>query len=409
MGQLILFIISPVLSRIYGPIDFGVMAIFTSAIAIIGVNSSFRYELAILLPEDDKEALHVVVLALILNFLLTLLLFVFLFILGDALFTYLNAVSLIPYMYILPISVFGLGVYNVLSYWAIRKKEYGKIAKTKFSQSLGMSITQLLIGVMSSGPIGLLIGDAFGRIAGSGALGKAVLKDGLDYLKQFKFKKGIYVALKYKNFPLISSWSGFFNVVGLQLPPLVLAPLYGSSVVGWYSLGSRVVGAPIALLGKAVTQVYISEVPVLAKNSPDKLKGLLIVTTKRLFLIGILPTLLLIFFGPKMFAFIFGDSWYKTGVFVQLLGVMYLMEFIVSPVSQTLELLGSQVQQLIWQIIRITLVFSAFFLPKYIGAGVEIAISLYGLAMSISYILLLLLIFFNVRKLVKQQNKNSYL
>ena len=56
---------APLLTRLYSSEDFGLLSVYTSLLALIGVISSLRYELAIPLPEDDGEAVNVAVLSLI--------------------------------------------------------------------------------------------------------------------------------------------------------------------------------------------------------------------------------------------------------------------------------------------------------------------------------------------------------
>ena len=58
ISQLIPIGISPLLTRIYTPKEFGVLALFVSIAKIISVFSTGRYEPAIVLPKKDKEALN---------------------------------------------------------------------------------------------------------------------------------------------------------------------------------------------------------------------------------------------------------------------------------------------------------------------------------------------------------------
>lgn len=47
---------SPLLTRLYGPEAFGIIAIFTAITGIISVMACLRYEQAIMLPKRDEEA-----------------------------------------------------------------------------------------------------------------------------------------------------------------------------------------------------------------------------------------------------------------------------------------------------------------------------------------------------------------
>ena len=64
-AQMLTVLAAPLLTRLYSSEDFGLLSVYTSLLALIGVVSSLRYELAIPLPEDDGEAANVAVLSLI--------------------------------------------------------------------------------------------------------------------------------------------------------------------------------------------------------------------------------------------------------------------------------------------------------------------------------------------------------
>jgi O-antigen/teichoic acid export membrane protein len=57
--------ISPILTRIYTPDNFGVFAIFFSITTIFGTIASARYELAVMLPEREEDAINIFALGFI--------------------------------------------------------------------------------------------------------------------------------------------------------------------------------------------------------------------------------------------------------------------------------------------------------------------------------------------------------
>ena len=65
IAQAIPLAISPILTRIYSPSDFGVLAIYSSIMAVIAVIATCRYELAILQPKQNDDAKSLVFLSFI--------------------------------------------------------------------------------------------------------------------------------------------------------------------------------------------------------------------------------------------------------------------------------------------------------------------------------------------------------
>jgi len=63
LAQAIPVAISPILTRLYSPEDFGTFAVYMAVVSIASVLVTGRYELAIMLPKNDRDALHIVVLS----------------------------------------------------------------------------------------------------------------------------------------------------------------------------------------------------------------------------------------------------------------------------------------------------------------------------------------------------------
>jgi O-antigen/teichoic acid export membrane protein len=54
MGQGLLIVSAPLLTRLYTPADFGVLAVYVSIVSILVVVASLRYEVAINVPGHNK-------------------------------------------------------------------------------------------------------------------------------------------------------------------------------------------------------------------------------------------------------------------------------------------------------------------------------------------------------------------
>jgi O-antigen/teichoic acid export membrane protein len=63
IAQAIPIAISPILTRLYSPDDFGIFALYMSITSITGVVSTGRYELAVMLPKKDEDAMNIAVLS----------------------------------------------------------------------------------------------------------------------------------------------------------------------------------------------------------------------------------------------------------------------------------------------------------------------------------------------------------
>ena len=81
LAQALPIAVSPILTRIYSPDDFGILALFISISLIFGSIANLRYELAVVLPERDEDAISVFILGCIVTFIISSVLFVVFFLL----------------------------------------------------------------------------------------------------------------------------------------------------------------------------------------------------------------------------------------------------------------------------------------------------------------------------------------
>lgn len=403
LGQFIVVLASPIITRLYSPEDLGLLAIFISILSILVVVASLRYELAIPLPDKDEDAANLLVLALFIVVGTSILTCVGVWLLGEYISFWTHTPTLKYYLWLLPFSLFGAGCYQVLNYWAVRKKAFGLIACTKLNQSLWQVLTQLGFGFLKLGPLGLLAGDVLGRIGGGGTLALLALKQNSEELKQISRQNMVRMASRYFRFPQISSISALLNSAGMQLPALILAAFYGPQVAGWFALGQRVIGLPMGLVGQAVSQVYLGEASCLARQDPASIDTLFKKTASRLFLIGVLPITILAIGGPYLFPAIFGANWAEAGVYMRYLSLMFLVQFVVGPLSQTLNILERQDLQLYWDSARLLVVNGGLCLAGSYGLSHVHAISVYGVGMLIMYgVLGIVTLCFLTRRLAKE-------
>ena len=59
LAQAIPIAISPILTRLYTPEEFGIFALYIAITAILTILVTGRYELAIMLPKEDEDAVNI--------------------------------------------------------------------------------------------------------------------------------------------------------------------------------------------------------------------------------------------------------------------------------------------------------------------------------------------------------------
>lgn len=340
MAQLILIISSPILTRLYSPEDFGIFALFIAIVGVLSTVTNFRYEQAIIIPKNDNDSDQLIYLSLGLNFLFSTLIFILLFFFGEYLFSIFHIQHLTNYYWLIPISIFFIGCFQVFNYWLIRDRKVNKIAQIKIQQSLLIVCIQFMF--FKLGPIALILGHALGQLLG-------VLRNSVSFFSSKKINKDdvFRVAKEYKKFPLYSTWSALLNSTGAQLPVLIFTAYYSPLIAGLYLLTQRVIKTPLSIVGQAVTQLFISNI----RNEEDKLKKNILNINKFLTVISAIPFAIVIVSGDRLFSLVFGPNWAEAGLVAAILSPWMFLVFICSPVSSLIEYKGKQKNFLIFQII----------------------------------------------------------
>jgi O-antigen/teichoic acid export membrane protein len=388
MAQAIAVAASPVLTRVYHPSDFGVLQVFISLTGFVMVVAAGRYEFALLLPEDEQSSFDLLGVALFCVCLTTVVTAVLVAVFHRRPSMLPAGVSVLKdYLWLLPVSVLGGGLYQVLSYRAMRQNAYRQIATTKLTQVAAMVAIQMGASLLTRGPLGLLTGDAVGRITGSGTFLRELWRKHEVQLRSIRVAGMTRLAIRYRDYPLVSTWGGLLNASGLALPALFLAACYGAQYTGWFALVNRVLGVPTALIGASIAQVYTSQAATLSRADPQRLLYIFYETSRRMLYLGLAPCALFTIFAPWIFQTIFGRVWREAGEYARYLAFMCYAGFINSPVTLTLSVLQRQRTQFVWDAGKLALTAVSFTLPYRLGYGPRVAILAYGVAMTFMYCL----------------------
>lgn len=379
-AKALMVLASPLLTRLYTPEDFGLLAVYAGLLALFTVVASLRYQLAIPLPESNVEAANILVLSLLVVMLMTGISGIMIFVVGDEIASTLGMPKLAHYFWLLPIGVFISGVYNVFNYWSVRTKAFGDIAKTRISQTLATLFVQLL-GYQLGG-IALLFGQTSGQGVGSFRLACSAIRHA-DF-SNWSWQ-GVWLAAKrYKHYPLFSTWSGLFNTAGSQLPPLMFAVFFSASAAGLYALAHRVLAMPISILGDAIGKVFFSNAAEAYREG--HLAPLVENVHRKLAEIAMPVTLLLVAVGPELFQFAFGSNWREAGEFVRYMAPWLYMAFITSPLSTLFLILERHYLGMLFQAGLLIVRLVTIFIGVYWLEALLPTVMLFGLVSVIFYV-----------------------
>jgi O-antigen/teichoic acid export membrane protein len=351
----------PVVSRIYSPADYGIMAVYASVIAILGQLSGFRYHLAIPLPKDERYAKALVVLSLGLQIAFVSLLTLLLFVAGEFLLTKLSMPELIPYRALIPLGLLATGTYLVLTQWALREKLFSTIARTKISQSLSGTFAKIGLGLLGVRPLGLLIGTIVAQGGGITTLLRSLLKKkGVPRPVRVDMRR---VALRYWKFPLYGTLASLLDTTGSRLVPILLVACYDPQIAGLFAMAQNLLSLPASFVGHAMGQVFMQRAS--AARYTANIQALTFYAYTSLLHIGYFPILLISLFAPFLFNIILGEHWVEAGKYAQILGPWIAFTFAYSPITLLYIILDRQDVFLFLESIQLALIISSFLIGYY--------------------------------------------
>lgn len=357
IAQLIPITLTPVLTRIYTPAEFGVFELFLSVSLILGVVANARYELAVILPDKDKEAMNIMALGGLIAFCISLGLLLLVSLFADQVAELLNNSEVRFWLFFVPLVVFFHGLFNLLTYYYTRKKSFKNISNANVFRSSSRTGLQILIGAFTKSPAGLIIGQIAGFFTAAASLiGRFNLK---EFRKNISWKEMKKQGKRYRDFPRFTMPATFANSLAVNLTSIVISALYNIVSVGFYSLANRTLGLPGNVIGQAMSKVYHKEAVDQRKNLGHA-KPVFFNTLKKLLLVSLPVFLVLFLFSEEIFAFVFGEEWRMAGKYARILIPLIFIRFVAAPVSVSISVFEKQRISLYWQLGLLILSISVF-------------------------------------------------
>ena len=360
IAQAIPIAISPILTRIYSPEDFGLFGLYMSIVTMLSVLVTGRYELAIMLPKKDEDAINLLMLSLIISVLVSVFFLIIILVFNQEITKVLGNPNISNWLYMIPISIFFIGIYQSFTLWHNRKKRYKDLAKTRVIQNGIMGIGNIGLGITFTGVFGLIVGLLLGQIL---AIHKLIHTSTLYDKKIYSYVSSLKIkalAKKYIKFPKYDILAAFSNVASQQVPHILFNALFSSTIAGYFYLTQRMMSMPVNLISSAVLDVFKEQASKDYKKEGNASK-IYIATFKKLFLLSIIPSVLIYIFSVDIFVIVFGEKWKIAGEYAQILVPMLFLRFISNPLSFMFYIGEKQKLNLLLQFLTLIGVLMSFY------------------------------------------------
>jgi O-antigen/teichoic acid export membrane protein len=335
------YVAQPVLTRLYPPSSFGVSDYFITLLTVLMAFASLRYEDAIMQPDTDHEAAGLLGLAgglLVLTVAATALLLPW----RAPIATWLGIPDLAPWLVLVPPTLLVMRISKLAELWLTRARRFRLVSAGTVTQTLTLISGRIGAGVaLTSSPGGLIGGFALGHLASALLLGTIVFRQTRHYLRSvFDVRLWRRLAHRYRRFALFSTPSSLLNIVLVRLPYLLLPIYFTTEVLGLFGRAFVALAVPLSLIGGAVAQVFF--VQAAEARQAGTLSTLTTTVHRRLVMIGLFPTVLLVLAGPDLFEFVFGDVWRTAGTYVRYVALWLFLASVASPLTRLFDVLERQ-------------------------------------------------------------------
>ncbi|MDV3350375.1 hypothetical protein D0962_27995 [Leptolyngbyaceae cyanobacterium CCMR0082] len=360
---------TPMLTRLYSPADFGVVALFSSSLNLLLAFSTWRFEWSIPNTKSKGQAASLIFLGfLVLSGISTTLLMLLMFF-DSKLTLWEGFEALGAFIILLPFALIGGGFHQLMHAWYIRETQLTAVARSKVTQRLGATVINLAGGLANLGALGLISGAIASVWLGIGVLLQQA-KGLKESLLNLSYKRIQISFLRFWQESTLSTGVAIANAASLTAVPVLLAQYYSATEIGWYALMNRLALTPVSLFTTAIGQSFWSEAAILVKQDRLSLRYLYLKSTKTLSLLAI-PITIVCLLGPFFVGRLFGsEDWQPAGLVLAALAPMLLGQVIVSPLSH-LVVHRKQHWQFIWDVCRLIMIISIATLFGRMGIKIE--------------------------------------
>lgn len=395
-AQAIAFVSYLVLSRLFSPEDFGLYNIFYSYIEVLVIVSTCKYELAIVLADNDREAAAVGRLALRFNTIISVVLLTVLLVLillgrCEALAS-TRLSSLNPMLALLiPPMVFLCGTSRVYSFTLNRFRQFRSIALSEVVGSTSGVLLKVLLGLPRLAStlwhtVGLPLGTVLGRACANVNL--AWRWHRLDLPRDISGDERRRAAARFRNFPLYTMPKDLINSLSYNLPFLWLALYFDKAEVGLFAMALTCTFRPVNIFNTAFEKLLYVRIAERVRAHQtiraDLRRFVLIINAIALPVFAVA-----FFFGDDICSFLFGRRWNDCGYYIRCLLPWVYVVLTSSSLMFISNVFGRQRTEFGFYIVLFLLRLAAMVAGLYFGSF-RLAILLFaaaGAAVSLSLLL----------------------
>lgn len=387
IAQAIPILGSLALAHFYAPSAFGIYSLWLGVVLIVAVIATLRLEMALVVVADGQPRSEAIQLVLVTVLFVGPIAGVGLALLWAMELTVADLST--PFLVASAIIAAILAaVSDSWQAWAAAEGNYRALIRMRIVQAASITIAQLCGILVSPTPETLATSHIIGLTA---AISVAAWQLPIKFPSAVKLPSRIWTFWsRHSRFPKFALPADSISSISAQLPIIIISMRFGNESAGYLALTMRVLGAPIALLGRSVLDVFKRYAADAFRRKGDCRQEYVSVFSLLLSGAGIfyLATTL---FAEQIFHVAFGTQWMMSGIMAIWLAPLLALRFVASPLSYIFYIVDKQNIDLIWQIGLMAVVICALWLPQSLETTMQAYAygysAMYTIYLGISYYL----------------------
>ncbi len=381
LGQVIMFLSLPILTRIYGAATIGVSSFLLALASLVNAVSDGGFTNILMIEEDERRSQRAYRTITAISFLISGIAAIGVTV-YDILFSlqlYQNSWFLLFYTFVL----FFTSKQIMICYtWLNKKGLYEVLMLNPIVNYGSYSAAAFLLGILGYKQYGYYIGYMVGQIITVVHMKHYLPKT--SYLLRIDSIESLYK--EHKPFFFYELPTNFLSQIKNQMPTLLIKGFFGNEVLGFYSLANKLINIPINLLANAMGRVFF-QVGAEFRGDIKKIGQFTYRNMSRAMNVAVIPTMLLVSFGDVAINLMYGEGYEKAGVILRIVAVQGFITFLSLTVQGITTLINRQKYTMIWLLLQTVFSVAGFIIGAGIFKNIYTALALMTIVTCISYVI----------------------
>jgi O-antigen/teichoic acid export membrane protein len=337
-------LLTPLMTRVYGPADYGSFAVvnnlatFIASLSLLSLPNVLPLEAE---PHRRRRVLRTLLYVLSASVIATLVATIATVAVGLLLGNRGLAWSAIL---LLPVLVAAIALQSGAQGLAIAESRFKAISRAKLLHPLiakpGAIAAALAIGPQAAF---ILAFEALGFLVQARTMTGSAWRSLLALPMPFsarRFAVAVEVVKRNRGITLFDNLSNLSTLAAASLQSLVVAHGFSLADAGHFSLALSIASLPAQLIALATAPVIYHKLIETNRHAAGHMLRRVLGIIAAYLVVGIAPYLVLLLFGPQLFLFAFGGSWGPSGQAASILSVPMLLHFAALPVTAMFRVSG---------------------------------------------------------------------